>query len=86
MVAFYVYLVSSKDKRKQLPVAGNLIPFYHKMTLLQNNPTFINADKRQDFFFIIIIYNFTNVPSITQKGNVSQASLSQSLHNTPIKT
>ena len=42
-------------------------------------------NKRQDLFFIII-YNFTNVPSVTQKGNVSQVSCSQSLHNTPIKT
>lgn len=43
-------------------------------------------NKRRDLFFNIIIYNFTNVPSATQKGNVSQVSCSQSLHNTPIKT
>lgn len=43
-------------------------------------------NKRQDLVIIIIIYNFTNTPSVTQKGNASQVSCSQSLQNTPIKT
>lgn len=88
VVAFYHYSGSSTDKRKQLSLTDSLIPFSHNITLLQNNPTFnlLMQNKRQDFFFITIIYNFANVPSITQKSNESQVSCSQSLHNTPIKT
>lgn len=43
-------------------------------------------NKSWDLFFIIIIYSFTNVPSVAPKGNVSQVSRSHSLHNAPIKT